>query len=227
MGYFYKNRYKLCLYGSFDQRRLTHLTLLRYYNDGFISSVIRVFSLVTKSPWRFSAGFHQSKKLEDLYSQFNGITILFLFLLEMSNEIGHSSFDKNYTYHKRTLSWYITKFSYKVLYQMRRRGRRIAMLKILISSGNTSLLGISLTTDKCKRIQTGLNFWVNSLPLLPQSASCELFLDKFLWPVPWCKLFSGLVAGTSPLVPLVYADLRRKTNFVIGQHDACACIILM
>ena len=62
------------------------------------------------------------------------------------------------------------------------------MLKILISSGNKSLLGTALTTDKCKqlpRIQTGLNFWVNSLRLLPQSASCELLLGQVLVTSPF------------------------------------------
>ena len=59
------------------------------------------------------------------------------------------------------------------------------------------------------RIQTSLNFCDKSPRLVPQKASCELFWDKSLQPVPLCKLFRGLVTGTSPLL---CADLKAFGN---------------
>ena len=50
------------------------------------------------------------------------------------------------------------------------------------------------------RIQTSLNSLEKSLQLVPQTATCELFLGQ----VPLCKFFWELVAGT------MCADLKQK-----------------
>jgi len=72
-----------------------------------------------------------------------------------------------------------------------------------------------------ERIQTGFNFWDKSLRLVPQNASCELFVGQSLRPVPSCKLFSGIVAGTSRLM---CADLNTlqivKLKYCRGLRGA-------
>ena len=68
------------------------------------------------------------------------------------------------------------------------------------------------------RIQTSVNFWEKSLQLVPQNTLCELFVGQVqLQPVPQCKLFRGLVAGS---IPLVCANL----NGCVYLCARCKCM---
>ena len=78
------------------------------------------------------------------------------------------------------------------------------------------------------RIQTSLNFW--------DTSPCDLFLymlrvNCYTWsslrPIPSCKLFMGLVPGTSPLL---CADLYLSCTLVCWDPSSyttmCPCFVL-
>ena len=84
----------------------------------------------------------------------------------------------------------------------------VASCKLAIFASKSSRRDQLWSPRQVPRDQTSLNFWDKSLRLVPQNASCELFVGQVSVPVPSCKLFKGLVAGTvAGTSPLECADL--------------------